>query len=157
MKKLGTHDTPNTKYGRKREKNPKNSIFEGFLGCRNVSKKSTFWVNFFREALENFLCIQNWCCRYLQGVPNIALYAGKKIRNTRHTNHKIRTETWKKTQKMFLPWAALYIWGIWYLTFVFEIDFKGFKPYFCAEYSDDFLVKKIEFFKIFDFRILLQM
>ena len=41
-KKLGTYDTPNAKYGRKRKKNSENHVFQGFLEIE-ISRKNQFF------------------------------------------------------------------------------------------------------------------
>ena len=81
--------------------------------CKNEVENGVgiFWQNLilwaetlFWKASRKFLRVENECFRYLKCAPNVARYARKKIRNIRHTNHKILTETWKKMKK--IPWTT---------------------------------------------------
>ena len=66
-----------------------------------------FWAeNFFQRPLENFLRVESECCMYQKGAPNVALYARKKIRNIRHTNHEILAEMWKKKLRKNITWVV---------------------------------------------------
>ena len=82
--------------------------------CKNEAQNGVgiFWQNLilwaetlFWKASRKFLRVENECFRYLKCAPNVARYARKKIRNIRHTNHKILTETWKKNEKK-IPWTT---------------------------------------------------
>ena len=124
--------------------------------CKNEAQNGVgiFWQNLilwaetlFWKASRKFLRVENECFRYLKCAPNVARYARKKIRNIRHTNHKILTETWKKMKKKFpgqherkkfLPllnenFAILKNWTFWLLmclkNFLWElrIHFRYFK------------------------------
>ena len=92
QKKLGSYDTSNRLYGRKRTKV---WIFEkSTLKIRLVygSKIPIFEVNFFQRVLKNFLRVVQLRLIYLEGFPRSYLYSRKKIGVMRHIDQKILTK-----------------------------------------------------------------
>ena len=78
--------------------------------CKNEAQNGVgiFWQNsilsaeiFFQGPLKKFWRFKSECCMYHKCAPNVALYARKKIRNIRHTNHEILAEMWKKVEKKY--------------------------------------------------------
>ena len=96
-KKLGSYDTSNRLYGRKRNKSldfEKFTLRIGLVKYRAMLQKAYFWRQFFFQTpLENFLCVVWPCSIYLEVCLRSYLYARKKIGVIRHTNQKISMKT----------------------------------------------------------------
>ena len=82
VKTTGSYHTPNRLYVRK---NDKNQIFEnrvsrsGWAGLKKYLSKPYFLTKLLLQSLpEIVLRILRPCSRYLEGAPNLVLYAGKK-------------------------------------------------------------------------------
>ena len=93
---------PHTKQIICKEKRQKPDFWKSGLkiwlgGPEKISVKTVFFETklLLQNLPENFLRILRPCSRYLEGVPHLVLYTGKKIRAIPHTKHFI----WKETRK----------------------------------------------------------